>query len=282
MNYYCYIAGLQEPQIDNPKSVPSMKELTDQLMGLLSVSDRKLLDIFRLEYDNANLLNLLANKEAEIDSLGILGREDWTQLFDIIDESDELNPPHDKRLRPYHLTFYQYIKSIDEQQTSVEPISKENYLASLYYDFGLKVNNQFVKQWFEYNLNVNNILSALISRKHGWNITQAVVGNNNIANAIRKSSTVRDFNIRTEIDYLDQVIAIADVPDLLEREHRIDLLKWQWLDENTKFEYFSIEKILSYYIRCQIIHRWDTLTVEQGTAIFRQLIDSLKNNALKH
>lgn len=275
MNYYCYISGLQDAQIDNLKSVSSVQELTDELVELLSPADLKLLDVLRREYDNANLMALLADKDAEISPLGVLNREDWLQLFEIIEESDALNPPRDKRLLPYHLKFYNYYTAPDEQ-TSISHTDKENFLASLYYEYGMNAKNKLVRDWFEFNLNVNNILSAITARRHEWNVAQAVVGNNVVAETIRNSATARDFNLKTELDYYDQVAAIAEMPDLLERERRIDLLKWQWLDEHTVFEYFSIEKILVHYIRCRLIHRWDNLSVENGAAIFRNMIDDMK------
>lgn len=275
MNYYCYIAGLQEPQLDNTKSAPTMADLTLQLTALLSKSDLSLLNILRRQYDNQNLLTLQNNKDAEISPLGVLTHQDWMEIFEKIAESDSLNPPRDRRLLPYVL---KYITATSQPDSNNNTTFKTDLLASLYYEYGLKSPNEFIRAWFEYNLNVGNILTALTCRKHNWDIRTAIVGDNLIANTIRNSTSVRDFNLKTEIDYFDQIAAISEIPDLLDRERRIDLLKWQWLERHTTFHYFSIEKILAHYLRCQIIHRWDNLSVEQGTAIFRQMINDLKKD----
>lgn len=275
MNYYYYISGLPDLQIDNIKSAPAMTELAEELDSLLSKKDKELLDVFRRRYDNDNLLHLMKDKEAELSPLGLLSREDWLQLIELIDNSDELNPPKDRRLLPYVLKFY---TAIQDENAEREIGFSEDYLSSLYYDYAMKSTNEFVAKWFEFNLNVNNVLTALACRKHGWDIKSAVVGDNNIARIIRNSTSSRDFNLKSELDYFDNLVAISDTADLLERERRIDALKWNWLEDNTFFNYFSVEKILVFWLRCELLHRWDNLSMQEGAEIFRSMIDDLKKD----
>lgn len=275
MNYYCYIAGMPDVQQDNPKSIPTMDVLLEELSALLSKKDMELLNVLRRRYDNSNLLNLLKNKECEVNPLGVLSYLDWMELFERLDDSDEMHRPKDVRLLPYVLKF---LTTVNNENREEKISFQEDYLAALYYQYGMGQKNRFLAQWFEFNLNVNNILTALLCRKHGWDIREAVVGSNIVAETIRTSTSARDFNLKTEIDYYDAVASIAEVPNLIEREHRIDQLKWQWLEEQTVFEYFSIERILKFWLQCELMHRWDDLSVERGTEIFRQMIDDLKKD----
>lgn len=273
MNYYYYIAGLPDLQQDTPKSVPPMTELLDELSHVLTTKDMELLNILRCRYDNENLLRLMKDKEAELNPLGVLSREDWLQLMEIMDNSDELHKPKDTRLLPYVLEFYKLTKK-ENQENRIR--FTEDCLAALYYEYGMHSRNKFVAEWFEFNLNVNNILTAFACRKHNWDVKSAIVGDNEIANIIRHSVSSRDFNLKNELDYFDTLANIANTHNLLERERQIDALKWTWLEEHTFFNYFTIERILSFWLKCELMHRWDNLTIEQGAEIFRNMINVLK------
>lgn len=275
MNYYCYIAGLPDIQIDNAKSIPAQEEILDELKQILSKGDMALLNLLRLKYDNDNLLKYLDNRDVELNPLGTLTTQDWTELIDLIDNSDELNPARDRRLLKYMLDFYTTIRN-EQNEEKIE--FHEDFLAALYYKYGMECKNKFVAEWFEFNLNINNILTALTCRKYGWDIKSAIIGDNVVAEAIRNSVSARDFNLKVEIDYFDALVSISETANLLDREHRIDALKWNWLEENTFFSSFSIEKVLSFWLRCELMHRWDNLSMEEGAEIFRQMINDLKKD----
>ena len=275
MNYYCYIAGLPDIQIDNQKSIPAQEEILDELKQILSKGDMALLDLLRLKYDNDNLLKFLANRDAELNPLGKLTSQDWAELIELIDNSDERNPACDARLLKYVLDFYTTIRN---EQSEEKIDFAEDFLAALYYKYGMQCKNKFVADWFEFNLNINNILTALTCRKYGWDIKSAIVSDNVVAETIRNSVSARDFNLKAEIDYFDALVSISETANLLDREHRIDALKWNWLEENTFFSSFSIEKVLSFWLRCELMHRWDNLSMEEGAEIFRQMINDLKKD----
>ena len=67
---------------------------------------------------------------------------------------------------------------------------------------------------------------------------------------------------------------------LFERERNIDLLKWHWLDEQTFFNYFGIERVFAYLVKLEIIERWIALDPAEGGKIFRELIDGLKKTVV--
>ncbi len=271
MNYYCLIAGLPDLQPDQGKGLPSMETLLEELQETLSPDDAALLRLLQMQYDNHNLLAYLADKDAPLHPLGTLTATDWAELMVLVDETDN---PQDARLQPYMLTFLQ---TINDEKKRENIYSQENLLTTLYYDFGSNSENKFVAEWFNYCLNINNILTALICRKHGFDIKQAIIGNNTVAQAIRTSNT-RDFGLAGIFDETDTLMAIADEPNLLEREKKIDLLKWNWLEDKTFFHYFSIERVLAFWLKCELLHRWDNLTAENGQQIFRQLLNELKKD----
>ncbi len=269
MNYYCLIAGLPDIQAEDLKISISLFELKNELFEQLSATDADLLKLVFAKYDNANFLAFLKNKDAELNKLGNLNTADWEQLTALLQEVEN---PKDGRLLPYFQAFYRTVGS--EKATDVS-ISSEDQLASLYYEYAMKNSNKFLSAWYEFNLNINNILTATACRKHGFDQRQLVIGSNEIAIAI-KNSNARDFGLAGIFYQLDVVLRIAEENDLLEREKKIDALKWTWLEENTFFSYFSIEKVLAYVLKIEMLERWKPLSIENGTQIFRELLLGMK------
>ena len=269
MNYYCLIAGLPDIQPEDSKIIAPMIHLKSDLMEQLSAADVELLKLLFAKFDNDNWLKYIENKEAELNPLGNLNPDDLSQLMALMQEFEN---PKDARLLPYIHKFY---NTYDDDKFLSEGISHEDYLSGLYYEYAMKNDNSFLKSWFEFNLNLNNILTAISCRKHGFDQKTLVLGNNEVAQSI-KTSNARDFGLGGMFEQLDTVLRISEETDLLEREKKLDALKWNWLDENTFFNYFSIEKILAFILKVEMIERWKFLTVEKGTQIFRELLVGMK------
>ena len=157
-------------------------------------------------------------------------------------------------------------------------LSKEDFLTQLVYEKGMKCRNKFLRRWFEFNLNLNNVLAAAICRRHGYDIQKVVVGENEVAQTLRNNGISKNQNLAALLPELKQIIQVAEIENLLDREKHIDALRWQWIDEAVLFKYFELDNVLAYYIKAEILHRWDDLTQEQGEKVFRALIAEMKKD----
>ena len=119
------------------------------------------------------------------------------------------------------------------------------------------------------------MLVALAARKHKMQIAPLVVGETEVCQAL-KTSNARDFGLTSELDYFDQLLKISETEDLVEREKRLDQLRWKWMEDKTFFDYFSIERLYVFLLQLEIIERWISLDKEKGNQMFREIIDSLK------
>ena len=235
----------------------------------MSKSDKKLIDLFYLKFDNQNLLTLLKDKEASVDTS--LGNYSVDELLSVITSFKEETAP-DKKFPPYFYEFAElYLNTPDEER-----LGMEDKLHGYYYNYAIKCDNLFVSAWFELNLDVNNILAAMAARKYKMEVSKVPVGSNFVAEALR-SSNARDFGLADDLEYFEQLVRINDTVDLVEREKKIDLLKWNWMEDNTFFNYFTIEKIFVFLMKLEMIERWVSLDKEKGNELFRQLIDQLKD-----
>ncbi|MGL4293712.1 MAG: DUF2764 family protein [Bacteroidales bacterium] len=267
--YYCLIAGLPDIHIDDQKLTYSVAEFKDEVYEQLSEDDRKLFDLYFLKYDNANLLKYLRDKDAELDSRGLFCVEDLEILIKQVKEGDQ--PA--KKVPVYLATF---IASWFDEKSREEGILPEDILASLYYDYAVSVSNHFAADWFGFNRDLNNLLIAASARKYHFDATNFIVGDNEVARALR-SSAARDWGLSGTIDFLDAVQRIGEETELSEKERKIDLLKWNWLEENTFFHYFTAERLLAYLLKLEIIERWYRLSKEKGEEQLREMIARLKS-----
>lgn len=160
-----------------------------------------------------------------------------------------------------------------EEDGSIDKTKAENFFA-----VRMKCHNKFVREWTMFNLDINNILTAMICRKNGWSIKDNMVGKNEVTEAIIANQSAKDFALREEYPYFDSLMQIVETDNLMEREQKIDALKWQWLDDNTLFNYFSVERVLVQFLRAQMLNRWNILTAEEGERVFREIIDNLKRD----
>jgi hypothetical protein len=165
-----------------------------------------------------------------------------------------------------------------KEDAESENTNWENLLTALYMDYGTEVKNTLVSQWFTLNLNIGNLLAAIYSRKYGLDVKQVVVSNNPIANTIRANANSRDFGLEQELDYYDAILKISEETDIYERERKIDKFRWDWLEENTVFDYFNIEYLFAYLCKLQILERWVQLNAEEGERVFRELIANMKKD----
>ena len=268
-NYYCLVTGLPELSLEDGKLSYTVANFKTEIYPELSKADKKLVDLFYLKFDNRNLLTLLNDKEASVDTS--LGNYSADELLSVIASIKEETAP-DKKFPAYFYEFAElYLNTPDEERWGLE-----DKLHGFYYNHAMKSGNPFVSAWFELNLDVNNILAAMTARKYKMDVAKVPVGENLVAEALR-SSNARDFGLADDLEYFEQLVRINDTVDLVEREKKIDMLKWNWREDNTFFNYFTIEKIFVFLMKLEMIERWVSLDKEKGNELFRQLIDQLKD-----
>lgn len=266
-NYYCLVAGLPDLSLDDGKLNYTVANFKSELYPELSDKDKRLIDLFYLKFDNANLLKLLKDKEAETASEGNFSSEELLALAASVREGDA----PDKKYPSY---LYEFVAAYLELPAE-ELHRAEDMLAAYYYAYAMKCGNGFVSSWFEFNLNINNILAALAARKYRMDVSQVVVGDTEVCEMVR-TSNARDFGLTEMLDYFEPLLRIAETEDLVEREKKIDVLKWNWMEDAVFFNYFTVERIFVFLMRLEMIGRWIAMDKEKGSEIFRQMIDKLK------
>lgn len=265
--YYCLVAGLPDISLDDGKLTYTVANFKSDIYPELSISDRKLIDLFFLKYDNLNLLKLLRDKEATVDPRGNYSADELIAFIALVKEGET---PVCPSYIPLFISDYLQKVSTDEY------FVPEDCLANYYYAYAMECHNAFISSWFEFNLNINNVLTALTARKYKFDVAFNIIGRTDVSNAIR-TSNARDFGLTGTLEYLEQLMRISETEELVEREKKIDILKWNWMEDAIFFDYFTIERIFVFLLKLEMIERWISLDKEKGNEIFRNIIESLKN-----
>lgn len=270
--YYYLVTGLPELTLEDNKLRYSVADFKTEFYPYLTDEDKKLVDLFYLKFDNENVLSLLKNREAAIDERGNFSAETILEIIHQIQEEGKILTPN---VLPAYLNQFLTF-SLTDDSFSESRILAVDRLAAMYYDHAMKCGDAFVSSWFEFNLNVNNILVALTARKFKMDVSSLIVGDTEICNAL-KTSNARDFGLSSEVDYMDQVVKISEITELVEREKKLDLMRWKWMEDKTFFDYFTLERLYVFLLQTDIIERWLTLDKEKGNQMFRSIISSLKD-----
>jgi len=261
--YYYLVAGLPEITLEQGKLQFSTEQLREELKQDLSPEDFRLFEMLFLAEDNSNLLSLLLKEDRPLSTKGVYQPEMLAA---------EIKEP--RTLMNYMRLF---IESLSAENRLYPSLSPQNELTLLYYREMLEVKNNFMRSWFGFELNLRNVLLVLSAKKNGLPYENQVIAANSLADSMRRSSA-RDLGLASEWPWIDRLLQIIEIPDLLQREKAIDMLRWNFLDEQNTFNYFTVEVLIAFYIKLGIIERWLRLDPATGEELFRNLLGTLQNS----
>jgi hypothetical protein len=262
-NYYYLVAGLPDIVLEQSKLSVSLSDFKEELKVHLHPDDYNLLETLFLPADNRNLLNMVLKNIVEFDDTG---------KYTLDELEEEIKEP--EMLPGYMKNFINISKTTQPQDADM---AWEDQLTALYYEYVEQAENDFLRTWFAFERDINNILTGLTARRHKFPAENLLIGDNTVTNAIRKSNA-RDFGLTAEFPFVEKLIQINENTNLLEREKAIDQLKWNFIDELNTFNYFSIEIILGFVIKLGMVERWLKLDKKTGEEMFRQLVKDLENS----
>ncbi len=268
--YYCLVSGLPDLFFNENKLLVNSLELREELKTTLSGKDFDLIKLLFLPFDNENLLTLWFNREKTFHSSGIFSKKDieW-----------QLSPENEViKLPLYMLQFIQWIKKRESKELNTEV---ENILHALFYEFALQSKNDFIRNWFMFELDIKNILTAFNCIRYGYELSEQLikVKQDNNSYSLLLSKRLKHEYFDDDLPFSEQIFKVAESDSsLFEREKALDKIKWDYLDENTFFHYFTIEKVFSYVVKLLITERWLKLDAETGKSLLDRLMNDLKTS----
>lgn len=276
-NYYYLVAGLKEYSLDSERKGFDAPGLRNMILEELTERDQEYVKLFYAFYDVENLMAALNGKTA-FNALGMLSPEEIRA--EITGRSADPEEDFESKLpAPVAAVIQTYRDRDNEEETGDEEQASphrpvETMLWEAFYGECARSECRFLREWYAFDNTLRNICTAYIARDKELEIAGQLVGEGEIIEALSRS-TASDFGLKNEIDYLEQIIALLDTKDIIEKEQQLDLIRWKKAEELSIFDYFDIQVILAYLAKINIIHRWVALDPKRGKEMFDTLMREL-------
>lgn len=269
-DYYCLVAGLKEYALDAETKGFDAKAIVGEILDSLTAADASQVRLLYGYYDCENIAALRGGRSAH-NPLGNLSHEELVE---------ELKAP--KQLPEAIACVLRAYADPEGEDAELVEVTKrfETSLFAAYYDTCRKARSRFMQEWGEFDRTLRNVTAAVTARAAGRPVEEVTVGGGDVVEQLQRSSAA-DFGLRGELSYIDALIAaVNDEANLVEKEHKIDLIRWREVTELSTFDYFDINAILSYLVRIGIVARWSQLDAVRGREMFERLIAELDGQEL--
>ncbi len=271
--YICLVAGLREYSLDADAKGLDLEALLSQVYEELSGSDQVAVKLLYGYYDCENLAAAYAGR-ANHNPLGRISAEGIASI---------IRSEHSVDLDPADLFPSEVVEVIESYLSKGVDSSKDNFeraLFAAYYDACSASKSRFLREWSASDQTLRNVAAAITARVMQSPIEEVLVGSGSVVDQLKRSSAV-DFGLRGEFSHIESVIgAVSDEPNIVEKERRIDLVRWAIVEELVEGEYFSLDFVLGYLVKVNIVSRWLRLDATRGAEMFAKLMEQLSGKGL--
>ena len=264
-SYYALVAGFREYALDAETKGFDVEAILAEVFEVLSSSDKKAVELLYAYYDCENLISR-RNGSSKFNTLGRLSSE---ELDEELRQPSHLAEPIAKVIRAYASPESEDAEDMDLTQ----PFAKA--LMTAYYKVCEASKSRLLREWSKMDRIIRNVVAATVARQQGIAIDQVVVGEDSVVESLSRSSAA-DFGLRAELPFVEQLVAaVADEHNMIEKERKIDNIRWAELSELTTFDYFDLNAVIAYLVKVNMVARWAALDAKVGREMFDRLVSEL-------
>lgn len=282
--YYCLTSSLKELDLDAESKDINLESIFNEMEESLSDADLLLYHDFKTQYDIQNTINLINRRTQAFNTMGNLNK---SEVESIIEEFRNQKTGSDFGESEFYGldkgiidVLKAYKSDIVASELEIDTTkSIENIMQCVFFNKMSHVKNNFLREWFEFDLDLRNICSAYTARVKQIDIDRVIVSSGDIQTLLITSPAV-DFGLKGVCDYTEELISTLGNDDMLLKEHKLDNIRWNKINDMSTFNYFNIDSILAYIAKISIINRWLMLDKETGRKMLKKLTDELANNKL--
>ena len=217
--------------------------------------------------DNYNLITAIYSKNRP-------WKEGGSFQIEFLNDLEEYNLPN------YIRSFLDFITEYEEEnKAKPNELAAEKHLFELCYNEMENSSNGFIAKWFKFDREIKNIQAAYVGRQLEISAEEYLIKDeeDDIAELLLKNNSP-DFGLAKARDYIPKLFQALETEDLLDRENKIDMFRWNYIDELNTFAYFKIDAALGILQKAHIADRWAKLDEQKGKEMFKKLVNDLKNS----
>jgi hypothetical protein len=136
----------------------------------------------------------------------------------------------------------------------------ENTLGAGFYAKAAKSKNRFIREYFDFDARLRNIKVQYLAKRLG-----------------KKADDYTLEMPEADFEETAQIAAIMDDADFVEREKKMDELKWEKASDIARMDYFNMNAILAFLVKAKTVQRWAELDPVKGQEMFRKLVEEIRN-----
>jgi hypothetical protein len=137
----------------------------------------------------------------------------------------------------------------------------ENTLGADFYAKAAESKNRFIREYFDFDGRLRNLKVQYLAKRLGKQ------GDNYLVEL-------------PEADFEEEKL-IMDIfadADFVQREQKMDELKWEKASDIARLDYFNMNAILAFMVKAKTVQRWAELDPVKGKEMFRKLVEEIRNN----
>ncbi|MCR5645784.1 MAG: DUF2764 domain-containing protein [Bacteroidales bacterium] len=135
----------------------------------------------------------------------------------------------------------------------------EQTLGADFYAKAAASKNRFIREYFDFDGRLRNIKVQYLAKRLG-----------------KKGEDYQVELPEADFDEAQQIVAVMDNADFVEREQKMDELKWEKASDIARMDYFNMNAILAFLVKAKTVQRWAELDPNKGQEMFEKLVSEVR------
>ena len=249
--YYCLIASLAELSLQTDAARIDFAAVRREIADELSARDRRSMELLYGYYDVENLLAALRGSDVPHNELGNLSKEQIEAEIAAEGTDDEpfvsLLPSSIRGALDLYLGRAAQ-DGDDDEAVERDQMALERTLLSAFYRECQTSPSAFLRAWADADRTMRNVVAG----------ADAAVGDQ-----------PEDYKESSWWAGLEDVLSTKD---FVEREHKLDAVRWELTEELAAGRFFDLDALLAYAVKLNILQRWAYLNKQVGRDRFEAMV----------
>ena len=138
----------------------------------------------------------------------------------------------------------------------------EESLGAEFYDKAAESKNRFIREYFDFDGRLRNMKVDYLAKRLGKQGDSFLV-----------ELPEADFE---EGKQIEEILADAD---FVQREQKMDELKWEKASDIARMDYFNMNAILAFLVKAKTVQRWAELDPAKGEEMFKKLVQEIRGTS---
>jgi hypothetical protein len=138
----------------------------------------------------------------------------------------------------------------------------EETLGADFYAKAAQSKNRFIREYFDFDGRLRNLKVQYLAKRLG-----------------KKGEDYMVELPDTDFEEGKQIREILADADFVEREQKMDELKWEKASDIARMDYFNMNAILAFLVKAKTVQRWVELDAAKGQEMFKKLVQEIRGTS---